>query len=146
MQSVHGVAQHYAWGDTDAIPELLGLQPDGTPWAEWWLGTHPAAPSTLDGGEPLSSVSGQLPYLLKLLAAAEPLSLQTHPDMATAAAGFALGLLSPFIDQGHGEAQIGGHLLGAGGFEHLPQELIGLHGPGVYRPSSIPESPVSQFR
>ena len=89
MQSVHGVAQHYAWGDTDAIPELLGLEPDGTPWAEWWLGTHPAAPSTLDGGEPLSSVSGQLPYLLKLLAAAEPLSLQTHPDMATAAAGFA---------------------------------------------------------
>lgn len=89
MQSVRGVAQHYAWGDTDAIPQLLGVEADGMPWAEWWLGTHPAAPSTLADGTPLSSVSGQLPYLLKLLAAAEPLSLQTHPDTATAAAGFA---------------------------------------------------------
>lgn len=89
MLEVHGVAQHYAWGDTDAIPALLGVEPDGRPWAEWWLGTHPGAPATLDGGAPLASVSGDLPYLLKLLAAAEPLSLQTHPDAATAAGGFA---------------------------------------------------------
>lgn len=89
MRVIRGVAQHYAWGDTDAIPNLLGVEPDGRPWAEWWLGTHPAAPSMLADGAPLSSASGELPYLLKLLAAAEPLSLQTHPDTATAAAGFA---------------------------------------------------------
>lgn len=89
MRQVTGVAQHYAWGDTSAIPSLLGVQADGSPWAEWWLGTHPSAPSTIDGGGTLASVAGPLPYLLKLLAAAQPLSLQTHPDTATAAAGFA---------------------------------------------------------
>ena len=89
MRSVHGVAQHYAWGDPTAIPQLLGLPADGSPWAEWWLGTHPGAPSTIDGGAPLSTVSGELPYLLKLLAAGQALSLQTHPDTPTALAGFA---------------------------------------------------------
>ncbi|MDP2291683.1 MAG: mannose-6-phosphate isomerase, class I [Actinomycetota bacterium] len=88
MRAVRGAAQHYAWGDPTAIPQLLGQAPDGQPWAEWWLGTHPMAPSHLEGGTPLSSVAGQLPYLLKLLAAAQPLSLQTHPDAATARAGF----------------------------------------------------------
>jgi mannose-6-phosphate isomerase len=52
------------------------------------MGTHPLAPSTLDDGSPLESVAGELPYLLKLLAAAQPLSLQTHPDRITAEAGF----------------------------------------------------------
>lgn len=89
MRLVRGVPQHYAWGDAAAIPQLLGHRTDGQPWAEWWLGTHPSAPSLLENGAPLSSVSGQLPYLLKLLAAAQPLSLQTHPDSAAAQAGFA---------------------------------------------------------
>lgn len=89
MQLVHGTAQHYAWGDPQAIPRLLGVEPDGRPWAEWWLGTHPSAPSTLADGAPLTATHGELPYLLKVLAAAEPLSLQTHPDSLTAAAGFA---------------------------------------------------------
>lgn len=52
------------------------------------MGTHPLAPSTLDDGSPLQSVAGELPYLLKLMAAAQPLSLQTHPDRITAEAGF----------------------------------------------------------
>lgn len=89
MRAIRGTAQHYAWGDPAAIPELLGVVADGQPWAEWWLGTHPGAPSMLLDGTPLSATSGDLPYLLKLLAAAEPLSLQTHPDTATAEAGFA---------------------------------------------------------
>ncbi len=89
MHAIRGTAQHYAWGDPAVIPELLGMPADGQPWAEWWLGTHPGAPSTLDDGTPLSATSGDLPYLLKLLAAAEPLSLQTHPDTAAAEAGFA---------------------------------------------------------
>jgi mannose-6-phosphate isomerase len=89
MRPIRGVAQHYAWGDIDAIPRILGVEPDGRPWAEWWLGTHPGGPSTVEGGPPLADVAGELPYLLKLLAAAQPLSLQTHPDVATAAAGFA---------------------------------------------------------
>jgi mannose-6-phosphate isomerase len=89
MRMVHGQAQHYAWGDRSAIPTMLGQPSDGRPWAEWWLGTHVGAPSTLDDGRPLGEVSGDLPYLLKLLAAAEPLSLQTHPKLECAQRGFA---------------------------------------------------------
>lgn len=89
MQAVVGRAQHYAWGDKTAIPEIIGQAPDGRPWAEWWFGTHPLAPSRLAGGSSLESVSGDLPYLLKFLAAAQPLSLQTHPDQTQAEAGFA---------------------------------------------------------
>lgn len=89
MHRVVGAVQHYDWGSTTALPRLLGQPVDGTPWAEWWLGTHPSAPSHLTDGTPLSSVAGELPYLLKVLAAAEPLSLQTHPDASTAEAGFA---------------------------------------------------------
>lgn len=88
MHTVHGRAQHYAWGDPSAIPEMLGEAADGQPWAEWWMGTHPMAPSTIDDGSSLQSVAGELPYLLKLLAAAQALSLQTHPDRRRAAAGF----------------------------------------------------------
>ena len=54
------------------------------------MGTHPLAPSTLDDGASLQSVAGELPYLLKLMAAAQPLSLQTHPDRHRAEAGFEL--------------------------------------------------------
>jgi len=89
VRPLRGVAQHYAWGDTSALPAVLGMQADGRPWAEWWLGTHPGGPATVEGGRPLAEVAGELPYLVKLLAAADPLSLQTHPDTATAVAGFA---------------------------------------------------------
>jgi mannose-6-phosphate isomerase len=88
MRLLRGVVQHYAWGDARAIPDLLGVPNDGRPWAEWWMGTHPGGPATFDDGTPLRDVSGELPYLVKLLAAAQPLSLQTHPDTATAQAGF----------------------------------------------------------
>ena len=90
MRHVEGVVQHYAWGDPEFLPALLGIAPDGRPWAELWLGTHPNGPATVDG-RPLSEVAGPLPYLLKVLAAAEPLSLQAHPTRAQAAAGFAAG-------------------------------------------------------
>ena len=40
FEVLRGVAQHYDWGSTTAIPELLGIDPDGRPWAELWFGTH----------------------------------------------------------------------------------------------------------
>lgn len=83
-----GQVQHYAWGDTQFLPDLLGRPADGRPWAEWWLGTHDAAPSHFADGRPLAEVSGRLPYLLKVLTAAEALSLQTHPSQAQAEAGY----------------------------------------------------------
>jgi mannose-6-phosphate isomerase len=90
VQPVRGVVQHYAWGDREYLPRLLGVQADGRPWAELWLGTHPGGPATLDN-RPLAQVTGSLPYLLKVLCAADPLSLQAHPAKEQAVAGFAAG-------------------------------------------------------
>jgi mannose-6-phosphate isomerase len=81
----------YAWGSTTAIADLLGRAPSGRPEAELWLGAHPGSPSRLVGrdGTLLDVVHGRLPFLLKVLAAAQPLSLQAHPTPAQAEAGFA---------------------------------------------------------
>ncbi len=84
------VVQHYAWGSRTLIPALLGLPaPTPDPWAELWVGAHPGGPSTLADGRSLGDVEPDLPYLLKLLSAVEPLSLQAHPDAEQAARGFA---------------------------------------------------------
>lgn len=91
---VEGVVQHYAWGDPTFIPKLLGLPGRGKPWAELWLGTHPNGPTLLDDGTPLLDITGPLPYLLKVLAAAEPLSLQAHPSSEQAVEGFARGVFA----------------------------------------------------
>ena len=86
----------YAWGSTSAIAELFGKQPSGAPEAELWLGAHAGSPARVvdppsaGGAETLIGVLGdkRLPFLLKILAAASPLSLQAHPTMAQAAVGF----------------------------------------------------------
>jgi mannose-6-phosphate isomerase len=96
---VEGVVQHYAWGDPDFIPELLGVPSRRQPWAELWLGTHPNGPTMLDNGTPLADLSGELPYLLKVLAAAEPLSLQVHPTIEQAEAGFETGVFGDPYDK-----------------------------------------------
>jgi mannose-6-phosphate isomerase len=86
-----GQVQHYAWGSADAIYELLGEAPTGEPAAELWLGTHPVAPSDCDDSgrrRPAAELVGELPFLLKVLAAEKALSLQVHPDRAQARAGF----------------------------------------------------------
>jgi mannose-6-phosphate isomerase len=83
----------YAWGSTTAIAELLERPASGHPEAEYWLGTHPGSPSHLlepednDGATLLSQLT-TLPYLLKILAADAPLSLQVHPTSAQAQEGF----------------------------------------------------------
>ena len=90
---VTGVVQHYEWGDTTFIPELLHVTADGTPWAELWLGTHPNGPTICDDdGTSLRDRTGELPYLLKVLAAVQPLSLQVHPTTGQAIDGFARGI------------------------------------------------------
>ncbi|WP_117000959.1 mannose-6-phosphate isomerase, class I [Desertimonas flava] len=91
MQPIAGVVQHYPWGDRQFIPAFLGRNPDGQPWAELWLGTHPNGPSRLPDGRALTELTGNLPFLLKVLAASEPLSLQTHPDADQARAGYQVG-------------------------------------------------------
>lgn len=99
------VVQPYEWGDTTFIPSLLHQMPDGRPQAELWFGTHPGGESTLTDGTPLGdflrdhatqffgeeqlAVHGNdLPFLLKVLAIAKPLSLQVHPTTQQARQGF----------------------------------------------------------
>jgi mannose-6-phosphate isomerase class I len=99
--------QNYAWGDNSFIPGLFGLKDSGLPYAEAWFGAHPSSPSLANlAGErvPLdqliakrpaeilgSEVAGRfptLPFLLKILAAARPLSVQVHPSKEQAIVGF----------------------------------------------------------
>ncbi len=87
-----GTVKHYDWGSTRAIPDLLGVAPDGRPWAELWFGTHSGGPSSLStpaGAVALAERAGELPFLAKFLAAAAPLSLQVHPTAEQARSGYA---------------------------------------------------------
>ena len=91
MHRLVGSVRKYDWGDSTFIPSLLNETPDGTPCAEIWFGTHHVAPSlaeTPTGNVALSEIVGDLDILIKILAAASPLSLQTHPTREQARAGF----------------------------------------------------------
>ncbi|GGC11428.1 mannose-6-phosphate isomerase, class I [Cellulomonas carbonis] len=108
MHRLENPVREYDWGSPTTIPELLGRRPTTKPAAELWLGAHPSAPSTAltpDGPVPLDEYIGDdpagvlgadvvarfgacLPYLLKIIAADKPLSLQVHPSADAARAGF----------------------------------------------------------
>lgn len=91
MRRLHNATQAYDWGSTSDIPAFLGRTPTGEPVAEMWLGTHPLAPSmveTDDGLQPLSQWAGEVPFMLKILAAEQPLSIQVHPGAVDAREGF----------------------------------------------------------
>jgi mannose-6-phosphate isomerase len=96
----------YSWGSRTVIADLLDKPvPAPHPEAELWMGAHPGDPSRV-AGESLVDVlaqdptgqlgkavaarwDGRLPFLLKVLAAEEPLSLQAHPSAEQAAEGYA---------------------------------------------------------
>lgn len=86
-----GVEKNYDWGDEITIRHTLGdPSTRGTKVAELWFGTHPQGPSRIIGPhEPLSAVTGEMTMLVKLIACAKPLSLQTHPNLEQAREGFA---------------------------------------------------------
>jgi mannose-6-phosphate isomerase len=98
--------QHYAWGSRTELAQLLGRPPSAQPEAELWVGAHPKAPSRLSDGRSLRDAirndpdgmlgedvqrrfRAELPFLLKVLAVDSPLSLQAHPNIEQARAGFA---------------------------------------------------------
>lgn len=115
MDRLSNTVRPYAWGSTTAIPELLGIASTGEPQAEMWMGAHPGAPSRVTrdshdtrntAEQPLSDLIAadpvgelgaaavekfgpRLPFLLKILAAGAPLSLQVHPNLAQAKEGYA---------------------------------------------------------
>ena len=99
--------QHYAWGDLHSIPQLLKQEPDGSPWAELWIGTHPKGPARIISkqgtislqeyiqtaplnilGKAAERFNGELPFLFKILAVGKPLSIQCHPTKIQAEEGF----------------------------------------------------------
>ena len=93
MYRLRNGVQNYSWGSPDAIPRFLGERPDGTPVAEVWIGTHPLQPSTAESAtgetKALADLTGDLPFMLKVLAADQPLSLQVHPSKSQAEDGYA---------------------------------------------------------
>ncbi|MCX6209606.1 MAG: mannose-6-phosphate isomerase, class I [Bacteroidetes bacterium] len=103
-----GKVQHYAWGGKTYIPNLIHFNnTENKPCAEYWMGAHPSASSTLviDGNdvllteiiaanpslvltESIVNKFGELPYLYKILDVNEMLSIQVHPSKEEAAKGF----------------------------------------------------------
>ncbi|NHB97514.1 mannose-6-phosphate isomerase [Photorhabdus stackebrandtii] len=102
--------QHYSWGSKTALTHIYGVEnPDDLPMAELWMGAHPKNSSIVvdpETGKPVAlneliasdpekylgkKVSDRfhrLPFLFKVLCAAQPLSIQVHPDKISAEEGF----------------------------------------------------------
>lgn len=96
--------QNYAWGSKNEnafIPNLLNIKTEpGLPYAELWIGTHPKccseismngnnislidfiaeSPEEILGSYCINKFGAMFPYLLKVLSAAEALSIQAHPN------------------------------------------------------------------
>ena len=103
-----GKVQHYAWGGFEFIPHWLHQENSShQPCAEYWMGAHPSASSTIftrNGelnlqhlikdyptqflGEKIAHEFGELPYLFKILDVKEMLSIQVHPSKTEAIKGF----------------------------------------------------------
>lgn len=91
--ALEGPVRAYAWGSRTLLAGLRGAPPSEGPEAEVWFGAHPAGAAQVvlpQGRVPLDTSELPQPrFLLKLLAAGAPLSIQLHPDAAAATAGFA---------------------------------------------------------
>ncbi|MBY0440624.1 MAG: mannose-6-phosphate isomerase, class I [Mycobacteriaceae bacterium] len=109
MELLRGALRTYAWGSRTAIAEFTGRPvPAAHPEAELWFGAHPGDPAWLETktgaisllDKVVADPEGQLgprlrarfgdvlPFLVKVLAAEEPLSLQAHPSAAQAVEGY----------------------------------------------------------
>ncbi|MBO0853990.1 MAG: mannose-6-phosphate isomerase, class I [Nocardia sp.] len=108
MRELVGAMRSYAWGSRTALAQLCGREvPSAHPEAELWFGAHPADPALVcangssrsllevidaatdrELGAVAAVFDGRLPFLVKILAAEEPLSLQAHPSADQARHGF----------------------------------------------------------
>lgn len=110
MQKLINSVQNYAWGSKTALTELYGIaNPSHQPMAELWMGAHPKSSSQVQGtdgqttslreaieqdkatllGDAVAKRFGELPFLFKVLCAAQPLSIQVHPNKRNSEIGFA---------------------------------------------------------
>ncbi|MBE8595013.1 mannose-6-phosphate isomerase [Xenorhabdus sp. BG5] len=103
--------QRYDWGSKTALTDIYGIEnADNQPMAELWMGAHPKCSSLVTDpqtgetialntlinkepekylGEKVAKQFQRLPFLFKVLCAAQPLSIQVHPDKTSAEIGFA---------------------------------------------------------
>ncbi|MCK9403578.1 MAG: mannose-6-phosphate isomerase, class I [Chitinophagaceae bacterium] len=108
LYKLKGRVMHYAWGGHEFIPDLLGINNESRqPFAEYWMGAHPLAPSELltpEGpvslytaiqeepgriiSEKVYDAFGRLPYLFKVQDVKNILSIQVHPGKEEAEKGF----------------------------------------------------------
>ena len=107
MELLQPVVRPYPWGSRRGIAELQGRPvPAADPEAELWMGAHPSGPSGLArradkldafiaadperelGPQVVARFGPRLPFLLKVLSAAQALSIQVHPSREQAQAGF----------------------------------------------------------
>ncbi|MDG4759920.1 mannose-6-phosphate isomerase, class I [Micromonospora sp. WMMD710] len=135
MELLYGPIRDYAWGSRSAIALLQGRPvPSAGPEAELWLGAHPGAPAMVARaglqvslcdlvrdepgqwlGQRVSDRFGnRLPFLLKVLAADAPLSLQAHPDAEQARAGYAADAERPEAERNYSDPH------------HKPELLVAL--------------------
>ena len=101
---MRNAVRDYAWGSHTQLAQFLGREPTGSPEAELWIGAHDGDPSHLPDGRALNQViaddpapllggrvcdifGDRLPFLMKVLAVDEPLSLQVHPSSERARLG-----------------------------------------------------------
>ena len=110
MQRLINSVQNYAWGSHSALTDLYGIaNPQNLPMAELWMGAHPKSSSKVQDasgnerslreiidadkasllGESVAARFGELPFLFKVLCAAQPLSIQVHPNKKASEEGFA---------------------------------------------------------
>jgi len=115
VQHLDNPVRDYAWGSASDIPEFLGIAAEGGPVAELWIGAHldspsrvvcdgksrsladviAASPQTELGPAVASRFGSRLPFLLKVISAAQPLSLQVHPDKQHAERAYAAQQQAP---------------------------------------------------
>ncbi|RSM62064.1 mannose-6-phosphate isomerase, class I [Kibdelosporangium aridum] len=106
VELLRNAVRPYAWGSRTTIAELLGRPvPAPHPEAELWMGAHPGDPSRVDDERSLLELvetdpigqlgpdcadrwGNRLPFLLKILAAEEALSMQAHPSAEQAREGY----------------------------------------------------------
>lgn len=104
MHLLESNIQNYHWGDKDFLAQLQGRTPTGKPEAELWMGSHPKSPSRIQGtslnlkeiiernpektlGNRAHDFGNELPFIMKVLAIGNPLSIQVHPSEDQAAKG-----------------------------------------------------------
>jgi mannose-6-phosphate isomerase len=115
MERLDNLVRDYPWGSAGDIPGFLGMPASGEPVAELWMGAHPDLPSRVVrdgetrsladviaadpraelGPDVVDRFGPRLPFLLKVLSAARPLSLQVHPDKQYAERAYAAQQRTP---------------------------------------------------